>query len=493
MAAPAPTIYGPIHKVNTAARILQESDSTGALDGDSRHFFLLHRALFALAAQSPGGPKPMHWNTGVSSTGMDSQLTRIQTAITKYAPITNFWWCPGIFDIVGSGHLIGTVNDTVSSTWLGAFNLVTQLVAGTYGIPMYIVGPHFVGEKWPSGQNTGLGHDADVDALDAGMITIVQRLNAQLGGGGLITYRSNRQTLYADLEPIYNLPAPGIAAGPFTRPDGANEHFNPAGHWATYQYHQQDVRMSAARQPNQVAVYSSTTPPNAASIGIDYDPASLVGVVANGANVTTWNNSPLGGYGSAANLVNASATKPTFANPGDGSNIGGAPAVNFGGAAWLKTNAFGTKPNPFMTAFLFKPANLTTSMIWIDGLNDDAATQEPYLATILTSGVVEVHAGNAFDNGKVTAGHWHTVIVYWSGSNLANANSYVVIDGHQFPLGNAGTTGRTGRILGASAAAGLIANGLVGRMVEWDSELGALPNWYDVQNWLTTQYGVTPQ
>src|SRR5581483_6618446 len=123
MAAPAPTIYGPIHKLTTASRILQESDSTGALDGDSRHFMLLNRALHNLAAQNPTGPRPMHWNTAISSTGMDSQLTRIQTAITKYAPITHFWWCPGIFDLVGSGHLIGTINDTVASTWLGAFNL----------------------------------------------------------------------------------------------------------------------------------------------------------------------------------------------------------------------------------------------------------------------------------------------------------------------------------------------------------------------------------
>lgn len=481
----AATIYGPTPFIwATNDRFLSESDSIGALDGDAQEFAPMKRALFALADKTPNGPRPMYWNTGISGTPMSTQLARFQVALTKYAPITKVVWTPGIFDIIGSGQAIGTVNDLVNTTWLGSFNLICLLVAGQFQIPMYICGPHFIGEKWPSGQNAA---DANLDALDAGMRTIVARFPA------LITYRSNRHDLYDVQEPLLNLPAPGLTNGPLIGSDSQSTHWYPGGRNKAYQLHQQDIKLVAASGPTPVpTVYSGTTPCNPQSLGNWWRPSSLG--LANGANAPTWANS--GVFGTAFDYTISAATKPTYATPGDGAKINGGPAVNFGGAAWLKTAAATAKGQPFMTAMLFKPATIASSMIWLDGLVDGGlGVQEPYIATLLTSGNVEIHAGVVFDSGPVTAGQWHLLIVYWSGIGTPGASSYVVIDGRWNPLGNCSTDGITGRTVGASAAAGLIANGLIGEpgICEWFSSLGPLPRWQDVQGFYQAVAGPTPQ
>ena len=489
--------------ITTSDRIYQEGDSTHALDLDAQGFALLGQRLFALARKQPTGPRPIWVNGAISSTGMNNQLVRTRTALAQYQPITKFLWGPGIFDIIGSGLAIGTVNDVVNNTWLGSFNLLTQLVATYMGIPMLIVGPGYIGEKYPSGQNTVAGHDADIDALDAGMITIAQRVNAALPTP-LITYLSQRQSIYAAYEPVLNIPAPGVELGPLTQPDSQKCHDNPAGRFYRDQLFQQITQLVSSATPNQVpAAYSLTTPPNLSSIGNDYDPANLA--LSNGANVTTWPNATAARFGTSADLTVTPATKPTFATPGDGTKINGLPAVNFGGATFMRSGAFsgGSRAQPFMTAFLYKPTNLVAGQILLDGLVDGGVgTQEPYVKQTITTGTIEIHAGNS----QVTIvglnpGQWHSIIVYWAnngnnngdGITSVNGSSYIVIDGRVNFFMNPGLDALTGRTVGANAGGGSFYTGLYARITEWYSSLGQIPRWQDVFGWHQAKYGVVPQ
>lgn len=498
-------VYGPTpFVITTADRVAHEGDSTHSLDGDAQGFALVGQRLFALARKSPTGPKPLWINQAVSSTGMNTQLGRIQTALAQYQPLTKFLWGPGIFDIIGSAHVIGTVNDTSALTWLGGFNLITQLVAGYSQIPMLIIGPGYIGEKWPTGQNSVAAHDADIDALDAGMITIVQRSNAA-GTNAPITYVSQRQSVYATYEPLLNLPAPGVESGPLTAPDSQKCHDNPAGRYYRDQAIQQVTQLVAATTYNpSPAVYSGLTPPSPGSIGNDYDPANLA--LTDGANVTAWPNSLTAKFGTAADLTVTPATKPVYHTPGDGTKLGGAPTVTFGGAAFIRSGAFGAGKGaqPFITAMLIKPANLTATQIWLDGLVDGAAgSQEPYVATIITSGNIQLNAGTAQTTavGIAPAAIWHLLIIFWSGHGnnngdgftSINGDSYVVTDGRVNAFMNPGLVGITGRTIGANASGSGFANGQVARITEWYSSLGPLPRWQDILGWMSAKYGVVPQ
>ena len=97
-----PTTYGPVpYLLPTNARILQESDSISALDGDSQELMLIIDRLFALGYAN--GQRPYHWNTAISGNTIAQNLARTQTNLAKYSPITHYMGTLGIFDVIGGG------------------------------------------------------------------------------------------------------------------------------------------------------------------------------------------------------------------------------------------------------------------------------------------------------------------------------------------------------------------------------------------------------
>lgn len=476
---PTATPYGPQFVLTTADNIYQTSDSIAAPDGDSQEVALTINRLFGLADQNPNGPRPQHYNRGISGTKIAQQLLAFQSDWAAYGPFTKIIAIQGIFDVIGGGATVGTVNDTTTATYLGAFNLWCQLI-NILQVPMYVIGPHFIGEKYPSGNNPT--NDANLDLMDAGMQVICQRYPT------LITYRSNRQSLYT-LEQYINLPLPGVSGNLMVGTDGQLTHFYPAGRALADRYHQADIKLVAATSPiAQRAIYTAVTPPNPSSISNWWDPRDLLATVANGGNVTTWPNKTTARAGTSADLITTPATKPTFAT----NAFGTLPAVQSAGAGWIKSGAFGvpTRTPPFMTAFIFKATNATgATQLWLDGLVDGGVgVQEPYVATLVTSGKVSSNDGGALtvdtDVG-ISSAQFHSVIICWSGNLLQNGNSFIVIDGRMTPLGSNGNVARTGRVLFANVGAASICTGSFASpgVVEWDSAYGPLPDWRDVYGW----------
>lgn len=97
-----------------------------------------------------------------------------------------------------------------------------------------LVGPYAVGEKYPTGQNV---NDTRVDETDADLTDLVESLYADS------KYISLRTTLYTDVMPPLNLPAPGATSGPFTCPDPLGIHYNGDGRAAGYAIYGQSIRL----------------------------------------------------------------------------------------------------------------------------------------------------------------------------------------------------------------------------------------------------------
>src|ERR1041384_325902 len=123
-------VYGPPFPFRTGGRYYQTSDSIGALDGDSQAIIMSIRRFFAIAKKNPRGPRPFHWNGGVSSTTIATAMQRFLIDYAKYAPLTGYIGIHGIFDCIGTGTPVGTAADTTNATMSGQFRQLLDLVTG---------------------------------------------------------------------------------------------------------------------------------------------------------------------------------------------------------------------------------------------------------------------------------------------------------------------------------------------------------------------------
>jgi hypothetical protein len=459
-------LIGPIFALNTADRVLQEGDSISALDTSTQMPMLVKRRLFQLAQQTPNGPKPCWLNSAISSTDAPAQLVRLQAGIAKFKP-TKVIWIFGTAPLL-LGNPIGTVNDQVTSTILGCYNLAMTMFR-QMGVPVYVGSIACLGEKWPTGANAS---DTSIDSLIAGLAVISARFT------DICTFRDLRSTFYAVQEPIVNVA--NTTMGPFMRPDASGVHHNPGGRGASDNVIANDFTITAASAPNTALVpYGGVTPPTPGSLGLAFDPANAGVAIA--ANVSSLINS---GLISGANMVTVSGTPPTLQNPAAGKN-GNLPLLRFGGSSWLRTAAFTARPQPHITAFVWLSTNITANQIMYDGTT---GIQEGYLATLATTGIVEYDSGVAVDGPAIVAGKWNSAIVYFAGNN---SGSYLVLNGAMQPLANEGNIWtRTQLTIGAAANNGLPATIDVGGFYEWHSSLGALPKWWDVQGFLQAKHGL---
>jgi hypothetical protein len=460
------TLVGSRFTLTTADRVLQEGDSISALDTSTQVLMQTKRRLFQLADQNPTGPRPLWWNTAISSTNSAAQLLRMQAGVGKYKP-TKILWIFGTAPLLLADP-IGTVNDQVTTTILGCYNLALNF-SRALSIPIYVGSIRCLGEKWPTGQNVS---DTSVDLLVSGLATISANFT------DICSFRDLRSTVYAVYEPILNVA--NTTMGPLCRPDVAGVHDNPGGRGINDSVITGDFNIVAATTPTTGTIlYSGSTLPNASSAGLDFDPVNTG--VGDGVNVTTWANA--GVIGSAGNLVTTPGTKPVMRLVAQAGKINNASGVQSAGAAWIRAAAFTARAQPMMTAMLWQSTNITANQILYDG---NTGTQEPSLATIATTGVVEPNAGTPLDQAAIAAGKWNLCIVYWAGNN---SGSFAVLNGVMGTLGNMGTNSRSGLTLFASASSGLIATGIIARFVEWHSTLGTLPKWQDVEGYFETKYG----
>lgn len=464
-------LQGPIFATTTDDIWLQEGDSISALDTDTQMPALIKRRY--INACYLAGVQPRWINTAISNTGINLSLARVQASVPKYQP-TKFLAVYGTASII-LGQAIGTVNDTTSATVLGSLKLVLDIVCTQSGIQAYIGGPAFVGEKWP----TGIGAnalDANIDLLNAGMITICARYP-------LCTYRDLRAALFTVGEPVDN-PA-NVSLGPYSRPDGVFAHHNPAGRGKSDTIIVNDFTVTTAPAAALgTAVYSGSTPPSPTVLGVDYEATNSK--VADGVNITTVINT--GVLGSAADLTVTPGTKPVMRAPAQAGKLNGAAGIDFGGATWMRSANFTAQNGPYLTAIVWKSVNLTASQILYDGIN---TIQEGSLATLLTSGITQTNSGATFNGPAVVAGNWNYAINYYANNR---AGSYSVVNGVSTSMADAGANFTRSRMtLGAAAGASLIATIVVGRFMEYYSSLGTLPRWQDVAGYLTTKYGSMPQ
>lgn len=369
-------LQGPKFTLLTSDGVLQGGDSISAPDTHTRMPMLVKTRHLSTCRNAR--VQPRWWNHAVSNTTLAQELARVQISLSKY-PITKYIAVLGTAPII-LGNPVGTVNDTTNATILGAFKLILDITAGS-GIPTYIASMVCVGEKWLSGAN-GAG-DATIDTLVAGMATIAARYP-------LCTFRDLRAAVYTKFEPVLNLANATI--GPLTQPDGVAAHFNQGGRGVCDGVIADDiVYVANGNQGAAVVPYSGIILPNQGSLGLLYD-ADQYASVGDGASMTAAGN--LGVVGSTMDLITTPATKPIFRLSASGKPWS---AIEFGGATWMRSAAQATtkiKAQPMMTVFMWRPAALTTQILY-DGTG---GTQEASLAQIVTTNVVEPNAGSPLDS-----------------------------------------------------------------------------------------------
>ncbi len=145
---------------------------------------------------------------------------------------------PGFLATYNPTHVIlecGT-ND-VSVTRATTQAALADVAAALTTQQVLVIGPYAYGEKWPSGENDGIGasNDARLDetADDIAAILVPAVANC--------TYVDLRSTIYEVTMPPLNSPSPGEYIGPFTV-DGV--HLAPPGRAAIYALYKTSVRFS---------------------------------------------------------------------------------------------------------------------------------------------------------------------------------------------------------------------------------------------------------
>jgi hypothetical protein len=292
-----------------------------------------------------------------------------------------------------------------------------------------------------------------------------------------------RAALYTIQEPLLN--TLNTTMGPLCSSDATGVHYGPGGRALAEQIFAGDVTFTTnAGALLGYVPYSLITPPGTGSLGAWFDPASSSGV-GGGGNVLTWANTS--GLGLVPDFTITPGAKPTWVAPVGGAGMLARSAIAFAGGAFLRTTAFTNQPQPMLTAIVWKNTAIAANQIIYDG---NTGLQEPSLATIAGTGVVEANATNPVDNPGITAGTWRAAICFWP-NNLAG--NYTILDGSMCPLGNSGTSGRSKLTIGISAGGALPWTGSCGGFWEWYSSAGSLPKWQDVQGFLRAFAGPTPQ
>lgn len=463
-------LQGPPFTLLTSDGVLQGGDSLSSLDTHTQMPMLVKRR-FMTACQRVGA-QARWWNHAVSNTSLAAELLRVQTSLSRY-PITKYIAILGTAPVL-LGNTVGTVNDTTNATILGAFRLILDATAGS-GIPAYIATVALVGEKTPDGAN-GAG-DATINSVIAGMAVIAARYP-------LCTFRDLRAAIYTALEAGLN--TTNATIGPLTQPDGVAAHPNQGGRGRWDSVISGDIGIAqGGGQSIALTPYSGIILPNQGSLGLLYD-SDRYAAVGDGNNITAAPNAGL--VGSLMDLNTTPATKPIFRLSASGKPWS---AIEFGGATWMRSAVLAAnqiKAQPMMTVFIWRPATLTTQILY-DGT---VGTQEASLAQIVTTNVVEPNAGSPFDSLQtIAATTWHVSIVFWAGNR---ASSYQVLNGTQFPLGDmGGNFTRTQLTIGANSGNALPMNGQMNIFGEYYASLGSLPRWQDVYGSIVAKRGAFPQ